>query len=232
MVYLPGYYRKSRHIRAIMDAAGKELPDVDGELWKAFFVHLQSDASRELWRKELDAKDDEELLAKLRSNGTMSVETLKTQGFGLQESYRLMPEAGVELSESGVLADGWEFSPLSSVIYTTPETLAIARGLVALMGLAGFRYLFSVSLSHHVEYQRGTSRAGMNLYTAVTMPDRTDDDLSGNEKQSSHHVEQYALHTAGCDRKSWWSPNITFLEQATYLTQTLRIQKSNVSITT
>ncbi|NRS15810.1 hypothetical protein HP398_05100 [Brevibacillus sp. HB1.4B] len=231
MAELPGYYKKSRHMRAIMDAVSDYLP-VDSDIWKAFFLHLMYEPSLELWRRELDAADDEDLLAKLRANGRMTVESILAQGFGLQESYRLMPEAGLELSEFGVMADGWEFAPLTSVIYTTPETLSVARGIVKLMGMAGFRYLFSVALAHKVEYERGSASNSIARHRDIHIVDRWDDLLSGKEKMTTHSLQQHSLHKTNHDRRSWWSPNVFFTDELTFADEVFRVQQSKVTKTT
>ncbi|MGK5511797.1 hypothetical protein [Brevibacillus formosus] len=228
---LPTYHRDGPQYQAIMKAVADLTPDVDGEWWKVFFLHLQSEISREMWKKELDVQDEEELVAKLRSLGTLSVEMITEQGFGIQESYRLMPEAGVELSEFGVLADRWEFAPLTSVIFTTPETLGVARGLVKIMGLAGFRYLFSIALSHKIEYERGSASQSMDRYGAILTTDHRDDELSGKEKMTKHSRTQYSFQSIKHDRMSWWSPNVFFTDDVTFADEVFYIQQSKVTKT-
>ncbi|RAT95922.1 hypothetical protein [Brevibacillus sp. Leaf182] len=231
MAELSSDYKKSRHMRAIMSAASGYLP-VDSDMWKAFFLHLMHKESLELWRRELDAADDEDLLAKLRAtNGRMTVESILSQGYGLQESYRLMPEDGVELSEFGVMADGWEFAPLTAVIFTTPETLGVAQGIVKLMGPAGFRYLFSIALSHKIEYERGSASQSMDRYGAILTTDHGDDELSGKEKMTNHSRTQYSFQSIKHDRMSWWSPNVFFTDDVTFVDEVFYIQQSKVTKT-
>ncbi|MFE1631041.1 hypothetical protein ACFLFF_30365 [Brevibacillus reuszeri] len=230
MAELPSYYKKSRHMRAIMNAVSDYLP-VDSDIWKAFFLHLMYEPSLELWRRELDATDDEDLLAKLRANGRMTVESILSQGFGLQESYRLMPEDGLELSEFGVMADGWEFAPLTSVIYTTPETLSVARGIIKLMGLAGFRYLFSVALSHHVENSRGSAQKSLSKHAVILERDRIDEELSGTKKLTNRSWNQHATHTVNTKLRNWWSPNVFFTDNITFADEQIQIQQATITKT-
>lgn len=231
MAELSSDYKKSRHMRAIMSAASGYLP-VDSDMWKAFFLHLMHKESLELWRRELDAADDEDLLAKLRAaNGRLTVESILAQGFGLQESYRLMPEDGLVASESGYMANGWEYAPLTSVIYTTPETLGIVQGIVRLMGLAGFRYLFSIALSHKIEYERGSASQSKDRYGAILTTDHGDDELSGKDKMTNHSRTQYSFQSIKHDRMSWWSPNVFFTDDVTFVDEVFYIQQSKVTKT-
>ncbi|WP_409174357.1 hypothetical protein [Brevibacillus fortis] len=231
MAELSSDYKKSRHMRAIMSAASGYLP-VDSDMWKAFFLHLMHKESLDLWRSELDAADDEDLLAKLRAaNGRLTVESILTQGFGLQESYRLMPEDGLIASESGCMADGWEYAPLTSVIYTTPETLGIAQGIVRLMGLAGFRYLFSIALSYKIEYERGSAAVSVDRYGAILTVDHWDDELSGMEKDTTLSVTQHSLQNIKHEHKSWWSPNVFFSDDLTFADEVFYVQQSKVTKT-
>ncbi|WP_400162932.1 hypothetical protein ACAF76_008475 [Brevibacillus sp. TJ4] len=231
MAELPSYYRKSRHMKAIMNAVSDHLPAAS-DIWKAFFLHLMYEDSLKLWRRELDAADDEDLLAKLRAtNGRMTVESILSQGFGLQESYRLMPESGVELSEFGVLADGWEFSPLTSVIYATPETLDVARGIVKLMGLAGFRYLFSIQYISYVKGQQGSIVSKQTrFFTTSNYKERDDEEISGRKMDSTIRRTQYLSSICDGRRKTFWSPNVTFLDDLTFMDEMLVVQQSKISV--
>ncbi|MDH6351937.1 hypothetical protein [Brevibacillus sp. 1238] len=231
MAELPSYYKKSRHMRAIMDAVSGYLP-ADSDIWKAFFIHLMYEPSLELWRRELDAADDEDLLAKLRAtNGRMTVESVLAQGFGLQESYRLMPEDGLVLSDFGVLADGWEFAPLTSVIYATPETVGIARGIVKLMGLAGFRYLFGVRVAAYLKTKQGkTTTKQTRFFTTSNFKERDDDEVSGRKMDSGVSRTQYFSSICDGQRKNFWSPNITFLDDLTFVDKLVVVQRSKITV--
>ncbi|MFP3390594.1 hypothetical protein [Brevibacillus sp. SIMBA_040] len=231
MEELPSYYKKSRHMRAIMNAASDYLP-VDSDIWKAFFIHLMYEPSLELWRRELDADDDEDLLAKLRAtNGRMTVESILGQGFGLQESYRLMPEDGVDLSEFGVLADGWEFGPLTSVIFATPETVGVARGIVKLMGLAGFRYLFGVRVAAYLKAKQGkTITKQTRFFTTSNYKERDNEEASGRKMDSAVARSQYFSSICDGQRKAFWTPNITFLDDLTFVDKLLVVQRSKITV--
>ncbi|WP_139489372.1 hypothetical protein [Brevibacillus dissolubilis] len=228
MGYLPVYYQESRQIRAIMDVVSAQMPDVDADLWKTFFVSLLSDKSIDLWREEFGVESDEELVARLRSSGTMNLETLQAQGIRIDETYRSMPEEGVILSASGVMADGREFMPLTTLIYTTPETLLMAKGLVRLMGLAGFRYLFALLIQEKLEVERRPATDTRTVLTGIVLPAKTHEELSGRQVIRQTNDTYYLLQRHTNRRNPWWSPNLFFTDALTYEDESLTIQQSTI----
>ncbi|MGC5326426.1 hypothetical protein [Brevibacillus sp. SYSU BS000544] len=228
MKYLPDYYQESRQMKAIMEAVQIHMPDVDGEMWKAFFTSLLSKKSIDLWREEFGVDSYEELITRLRSSGTMNLETLLAQGFKIRETYRDMPEDGMVLSESGVMADGMEFMPLTTVIFSTPEMLLIAKGLVKLMGLSGFQYLFSVLLQEKIKVDLGSVASTRSLFTDVTMHDRFGDELSGEDVIRANHHSLFLSEHRDADRKSWWTPNVSFSDDVHFSDETFSIQQCTI----
>ncbi|MET3292266.1 UNVERIFIED_CONTAM: hypothetical protein ABID98_004836 [Brevibacillus sp. OAP136] len=238
--YLPSYYQESRQMNAIMDLVASHMPDVDRDLWKAFFVKMLSPKSIDLWKTEYGVKTEEELLALLSSSGTLSVESLQLKGLSVFETFRAMPEDGVTLSESGVLADGKEYMPLTTIIKTVLEdqpdfaheravdTHSFAKGLVKLMGLAGFQYLFALALKMKAYAPRGQVHQSNRLHVGFEFPSRLDEELSGPAvtRQAAHAVHCY--QSARLKRQAWWSPNVFFTDPHTFVTEEFSVQQSTI----
>ncbi len=230
MRYLPEYYQESRQMKAIMEAVATHMPDVDGEMWKSFFVSLLSDKSLDLWRREFGVESQEELMARLRSTGMMNLEMLNFQGFTIHEPYRDMPEDGMILSEAGVMADGKEFMPLTTVIFTTPETLVVAKGLVRLMGLSGFQYLLSLAIEEYLCVQPGEMHENTRtIYTRITRLDETAEELSGHPIRREEQRTIYGEHHADARHRSWWSPNVFFTDSVQYRDTLSSMQYASVT---
>lgn len=228
-------------MNAIMDLVAKHMPDVDRDLWQAFFVKMLSPASIDLWKKEYGVKTEEELLALLSSSGTLSVESLQMKGLSIFESFRAMPEDGPVLSESGVMADGKEYMPLTSIINTVIQELpdfnhekpldthSFAKGLVKLMGLAGFQYLFALALQMKAAPTRGQTHHSTSMKVGFEFPSRLDEELSGPTvtRQAAHSVHFY--QTARMKRRAWWSPNVFFTDPHTFVTEEFNVQQSTIT---
>ncbi|MGE5704137.1 MAG: hypothetical protein ACM32O_16555 [Clostridia bacterium] len=239
--YLPTYYQESRQMNAIMDVVAQYMPDVDRTLWRAFFVKMLSPASIDLWKQEYGVKTEEELLALLSSSGTLSVESLHMKGLSVFETFRAMPEDGATLSEFGVMADGKEYMPLTTVIRTVIEDLpdyehekpldthSFAKGLVRLMGLAGFQYLFALALRMKAKPPRGMAHHSSQFHVGYEFPSRLDEELSGPavRRQSTHSVQCY--QSVRMRRRAWWSPNVFFTDPHTFLTEEFTVQQSTIT---
>jgi len=240
--YLPTYYRESRQMNAIMDLVAIHMPDVDKDLWKAFYVKMLSEKSIDLWKKEYAVNTEEELLALLSSSGTLSVEALQKKGLSVFETFRVMPEDGVVLSQDGVMADGKEFMPLTTIIQTVLEdkpdydhekaldTHSFAKGLVKLMGLAGFQYLFALALRAKIQVSREQALHMGTLHVGFESPNRLDDEeLSGPSvvRQAGQAVQFY--QSVRFKRKAWWSPNVFFTDPHTFITEEFSSQQSSVT---
>jgi hypothetical protein len=230
MSYMPEYYQESPQMRAIMDAVASYMPDVDGEMWQSFFISLLSDKSIDLWRKEFNVQSKEELVARLRSSGMMNRETLLAQGFHVHETYMDMPEDGLTLSDSGVMADGREFMPLTTLMYTTPETLMVARGLVKLMGLSGFQYLFAVVLSEQVKAQQVKIGRDRTVWTGINRLDQTSETMSGSERFREQSNGVSFISKTEMERESWWSPVVFFNDSVKFPDTKLTRQESDITI--
>ncbi|WP_252503288.1 hypothetical protein [Sporosarcina sp. Marseille-Q4943] len=217
--YIPDYYKLSPQMKAIYEALKDQIPDAEDELWKAFFLHLNSPHSRGLWMKELDVKNEAELQAKLQARGMLNKEQTDEQNYLIKEFWREMPEDGLMPSEFGVMADGHEYSPLTSLIYTTPETIENARHLVKMMGMAGFQYFYAVTTKHFAKAAKPEKPQGTRaIYLNGLRPYALDDFISGAKLATVNPINHYSFMEADAQRKTTFSPSILFTDETVFFT--------------
>ncbi len=229
--YLPEYYQESRQMNAIMDAAAPDIPDVDNELWKALFLIDAPEKWLYLWQKELNEEKREALVAKLRSSGTLNQETLQALGLSALETFTLSPEDGYMLSgDDSVLPDGTFYGPLISAIYVPPDNLKVVKNLLAISGLAGFKYWIAVQIQEAARQSTGRTGTLRNLYPGITFVSQPAyDELSGIKIQTTSQFSFQYFNYAQ-EQRSWWSPNVHFLENLTYCTQPLVTQQAVITV--
>jgi len=229
--YLPEYYQESRQMNAILDAAAPDIPDVEGHLLKSLFLSETPDEWLYLWKAELQAPDRDALLAKLRSSGTLNMETILALGLTAVETHRLSPEDGYTLSgDDAVFPDGEFYGPLISAIRVDPDQVEVVRKLFGISGFAGFKYWLAV---HAKASAAVPSRTAGTLRSVFPGPDRETklsyDELSGPGVSTGMIVSLVRSEKAEAARASWWSPGVYFTDPLTYAEQTLAIQRSAVT---
>lgn len=213
MDYLPPKYRNSRQMNALMEVVEKYMPDVEKDLWKSFFLNMQREAnplSQKLWMEELGVSTLDELFNKLSVNARLSKEYLDSKGIGSHETFRDMPEAGVILSEDGVLADGHEFMPLTTILSEDIDNLDFVKKLIKSIGLSGFSYLFSTSLKESVELEKPKIKDSQGKHLGITLEDGFDDCLSGESKPVNTSQGVVLENSFEVNRRPRWSYNILF----------------------
>ncbi|MGM0883707.1 MAG: hypothetical protein ACQEXQ_22070 [Bacillota bacterium] len=233
--YLPEYYQESRQMTAIMEAAEPDIPDVEGKLLHSLFLSESPEEWLYLWQRELQVSDREELLAKLRSSGTLNMETINSLGLSALETYRLSPEDGYTLSgDDAMFPDGFFFGPLITAIYVNPDQVDVVRKLVQISGFAGFKYWLAVTLKHQVKLDNQRIGTLRSLYLG---PDRDvklsyEEEVSGKKASTGAAASLYlsAGSMAQTARGAWWSPGLFFTDSITFAEQELRIQQSAVTI--
>lgn len=217
--HIPEYYKQSPQMQAIYNALRERMPDVEDDMWKAFFLHMNSPQSKDLWMKELDVKNENELQAKLQARGVMNKEQTDTQNFHVKEFWRDMPEDGLNPSEFGVMADGHEYSPMTSLIYTTPETIDNAKHLVKMMRLAGFEYFFAVMMESFVKSKKAERPAyTRTLYLGDTRPHFIDDGASGTKLLTVSPTSLYLFADVDAQKKTSFSPFTLFNDETVFFT--------------
>lgn len=231
MRYLPEYYQESRQMNAIMDAAKPDIPDVDNDLWKALFLTDAPEKWLYLWQEELNEVKREALLAKLRSSGTLNQETLQALGLSSLETFTLSPEDGYVLSgDESVFPDGQFYGPLISAIFVQPDNVKVVKNLIAISGLAGFRYWLAVQIQEQARQTVGRMGTLRNLYPGITFASQlTYDELSGIKTRTTSQFSFYYPNQAR-ERRTWWSPNVHFLENLTYCVESLVTQQSVITV--
>lgn len=233
--YLPEYYQESRQMNAIMEAAEPDIPDVEGRLLHSLFLSESPEEWLYLWQRELQVSDREALLAKLRSSGTLNMETINSLGLSALETYRLSPEDGYTLSgDDAMFPDGHFFGPLITAIYVNPDQVDVVRKLVQISGFAGFKYWIAVNLKQLVKLDN--PRIG-TLRSVYPGPDREtrlsyEEEVSGKKASTGAASSLYlsAGSMAQTAREAWWSPTVFFTESMTFTEQELRIQQAAITV--
>jgi hypothetical protein len=230
--YLPRYYLESRIMRALMDAMGEEVPDAIGYLWRVFFANTCPEEGFWLWLNEYDATTREEVYAKMRGGGALNLEMLHALDIEAVETYKLCPEEGITLSgDDAYFADGYYISPLVSDIYVDPEEVEVARQLVAMSGMAGFRYWMAVKCKSLVEKVRVEPMGSLALFPSFSFPS-PDDYLSGETALTMSQVTVESTHKSIVPaRTSWFSPVVTFSNDIYWTDESLFAQASKTTQT-
>jgi len=230
--YLPEYYQESRQMNAILDAAAPDIPNVEGHLLKSLFLSEAPDEWLYLWKEELQAPDRDALLAKLRSSGTLNMETILALGLTALETHRLSPEDGYTLSgDDAVFPDGKFYGPLISAIHVEPDQVEVVRKLININGFAGFRYWLAVRAKTFVHSPVPAARAMRSVFPG---PDRETKlsygELSGPAVKTGIQTSLVRSETALAVRASWWSPGVLFTDPLTYVEDELAVQRSSVTV--
>jgi hypothetical protein len=232
--YLPEYYRESRQMNAILDAAAPDIPDVEGRLLRALFLSETPDEWLALWMRELEAPDRDALLAKLRSSGTLNLETIQSLGLRATETYRLSPEDGYTLSgDDAMFPDGTFYGPLISAIHVEPEQVEVVRKLIRISGFAGFRYWLAVHAKASARTAAPRAGAMRSVYPG---PDReaklSSGELSGERVATGSLLSIGSAQRADAGRGAWWSPGLFFADPLRYTDETVRLQQASVTVAT
>lgn len=206
--YLPDYYAQSRQMKAIQDASGEQIPDIQGGLWKTLFLSHTPDEFLNTWLKELDVETREDGLIKLRTTGSLNREMLQKVGMKGIASHIYSPEDGYELSgEYGVFPDGKEYAPLISWILADPDNLENARRLVNTAGLAGFKYMIVPNFMGRIIFDPKVNVSTTRyIQTLISQPDK---------KMEVGYTRYFA--TFFKRNRSWFNPLLTFDSKYTWL---------------
>ncbi|MDQ0060130.1 hypothetical protein [Paenibacillus harenae] len=230
--YLPEYYQESRQMNAIMDAAAPDIPDVEGRLLHSLFLSESPDEWLYLWRQELQEANREALLAKLRSSGTLNMETINALGLSALETYRLSPDDGYTLSgDDAMFPDGEFFGPLISAIYVNPDQVDVVRKLIHISGFAGFKYWLAVTLKQYIKLDNPRVGTLRSLYPGPDRETKLDyGEVSGTKVSTSAATSLYTVNKANAARGAWWSPGVFFTDPLHFTEEELRIQQSAVTV--
>ncbi|TLS51753.1 hypothetical protein FE782_12615 [Paenibacillus antri] len=230
--YLPEYYRESRQMNAILDAAAPDIPDVEGRLLHALFLSEAPEEWLGLWKRELQAPDRDALLAKLRSSGTLILDTILALGLTATETYRLSPEDGYTLSgDDAVFPDGAFYGPLISAIHVEPEQVEVVRKLIQISGFAGFRYWLAVHAKASVRTQAPKAGMQRSVYPGIDRETKLSyGELSGRGVDTAGRVALVRSHEADAGREAWWSPGLFFTDPLRFTDETVRAQQCAVTV--
>ena len=229
--YLPRYYLESRIMKALMDAMGEEVPDAIGYLWKAFFANTVPEEGLWLWLNEYDAATREEVYAKMRGGGALNLEMLNALGIEAIETYKLCPEEGITLSgDDAYFADGYYIAPLISDIYVDQDDVEVARQLISLAGMAGFRYWLAVKCKSLSVKEALQPLGSLALYPSFVFPS-PDEYLSGEVVLTGSRVLISAEHKSfSVARPAWFSPVVPFADNIYWTDERLTAQASKTTI--
>lgn len=229
--YLPRYYLESRIMRSLMDAMGEEVPDAIGYLWQVFFANTCPDEGFWLWLDEYDATTREEVYAKMRGGGALNLEMLHALDIEAVETYKLCPEEGITLSgDDAYFADGYYIAPLISDIHVDPDEVEVARQLIALAGMAGFRYWLAVKCQSLLTKETLVPLGSLALYPSFTFPS-PDEYLSGQVVLTGSQVLISAEHKSiSIARPAWFSPVAFFTDDIYWINERLFAQAEKTTV--
>lgn len=189
--YLPTYYHHSPQMIEIQKAIGLELPDVENELWKAFFLSFGSDYSLDLWARELDVKTEgkdknelvAELLSKLNINEPMTRGFIKSMGYELIEPWKDMAKNPDKYLDK-------ERQVLTSIFVTDYDKLEQLKGIIKTMGYSGFQYFIKLTLQGFVKCRSISAEGSSRLSSTIIIENSTNeyrlDDYISGQKGNSH----------------------------------------------
>lgn len=222
MQYLPEYYQHSREMNRIQQIAGEEIidftgdksinMDIDGE-WTNLYIWGAKGEFLDLWLEEFDEKSKDDLIAKIRSGGYLNKEVIEKNGFRVIESFIYSPEDGYDLSEDfSVFPDGDEYAPMISWILFPPEDHLVAKRLVQLTGLAGFKYILCPNLINPVTFN------GIIPFQSTTLNRKIYTMMKRQKAYFESLHREFQMH-ADLGEKPWFNPLLGFTSDMDFISK-------------
>jgi len=234
--YLPRYYLDSRIMKALQDSIGEEVPDAIGYLWRVLFCNTVPDEGLWLWLDEYDALTRDEVYAKMRGGGALNLEMLLALSIGAVETTFLCPEVGINLSEDDAFfVDGIYYGPLISEIWVDTDELEVAKRLVALTGMAGFRYWMVLKCQNTVPKSPAVPYVSLSEIPPLCLPEPWDFDiLSGGILLAMSQMRSDAASKSFANRAkvsifsplAFWVEELYWNSETSFMAQSCTTQMS------
>ena len=147
--------------------------------------------------------------------GALNLEMLQAMGIEAVETTWLCPEAGINLSEDDAyFADGYYIAPLISDIYIDPAEVEIARRLIELSGMAGFRYWLALKCQNHSLKRIVKPYASLGIVPPLAMIEPWDYDVLSGELclYGSQTRWDFVSRSFAHVRPPWFSPLVDWVD--------------------